>query len=172
MPPAGRFQIFSANWRCFSLVTTPPPGSAWQSVPTSRTVPQAEGWPVRLVGASPGLPKWPESRWIPWISVFIAVPRVCWLAPMHQRLVMRFFLSPKRPASMRMSAAGTPESFSTCSGVYSASKAVYSSSVLACPLSSFSSGLRKAQYLLTKSLSQVPFFRSRWAMPLAMARSV
>ena len=57
MVPAGRFQKFSVAARCSSFATRRPPGNACASVPTSRTVPHADGWPVRLVGASPGVPK-------------------------------------------------------------------------------------------------------------------
>ena len=36
-----------ASFRCSSLFTTMSAGRRWAKVPTSRAVPQAEGWPVR-----------------------------------------------------------------------------------------------------------------------------
>lgn len=64
MVPAGTFQIFSAVSRCFGLVTTRSAGSRWEKVPTSRAVPQAEGWPVSEKGLLPGSLIFPVSRWM------------------------------------------------------------------------------------------------------------
>lgn len=43
MRPSGRFQNSSHCRRCAALATTLPPGSVCASVPTSRTVPHADG---------------------------------------------------------------------------------------------------------------------------------
>lgn len=42
-------QILAAFYQCSGLVTTISAGRRWVRVPTSRLVPQAEGWPVSLV---------------------------------------------------------------------------------------------------------------------------
>ena len=39
-------------------------GSRWEKVPTSRAVPQAEGWPVSENGLLPGSEILPVSRWM------------------------------------------------------------------------------------------------------------
>ncbi|MCY1435659.1 hypothetical protein D9M71_517630 [compost metagenome] len=62
MVPAGSFQIFSAVSRCFGLVTTMSAGRRWEKVPTSRAVPQADGWPVSEKGLLPGSLILPVSR--------------------------------------------------------------------------------------------------------------
>ena len=57
----GTFQILAASSRSFAFVTSPW-GSLCVRVPTSRTVPQALGWPVREKGLLPGLAILPTSR--------------------------------------------------------------------------------------------------------------
>ena len=39
-------------------------GSRCEKVPTSRAVPQAEGWPVSENGLLPGVEIFPVSRWM------------------------------------------------------------------------------------------------------------
>ena len=56
MRPAGRFHNFSAFAAWSGLSTRRSPGRAWERVPTSRTVPHADGWPVSDCGPSPGAP--------------------------------------------------------------------------------------------------------------------
>ena len=46
------------------LVTAMSAGRRWAKVPTSRAVPQAEGWPVSENGLFPGSEIFPVSRWI------------------------------------------------------------------------------------------------------------
>ena len=62
MVPGGSFQISSACLRCSGLVTTRSAGSRCEKVPTSRAVPQAEGWPVSENGLLPGSLILPVSR--------------------------------------------------------------------------------------------------------------
>ncbi|MOA67993.1 hypothetical protein D3C78_1954080 [compost metagenome] len=64
MVPGGSFQIFSAIWRCFGLATSMSAGRRWEKVPTSRAVPQADGWPVSENGLLPGSLILPVSRWM------------------------------------------------------------------------------------------------------------
>ena len=64
MVPAGTFQIFSAVARCLGLATSMSAGRRWEKVPTSRAVPQAEGWPVSEKGLLPGSLIFPVSRWM------------------------------------------------------------------------------------------------------------
>ena len=54
----------SASSRCLGLVTTMSAGSRCENVPTSRAVPQAEGWPVSENGLLPGVAILPVSRWM------------------------------------------------------------------------------------------------------------
>ncbi|MNC84952.1 hypothetical protein D3C83_05210 [compost metagenome] len=60
--PGGSFQVCSAIARCFGFTTSMSAGSRWANVPTSRAVPQAEGWPVRENGLLPGVEILPVSR--------------------------------------------------------------------------------------------------------------
>ena len=60
--PAGKFQISSAFLRWSGFVTTMSAGKRFDSVPTSRAVPQAEGCPVKLNGFAPGRPIFPVMR--------------------------------------------------------------------------------------------------------------
>ena len=62
MVPSGSFQIFSANALCSGFMTTRSAGSRCAKVPTSRAVPQAEGWPVSENGLLPGSAIFPVSR--------------------------------------------------------------------------------------------------------------
>ena len=62
--PCGSFQSSSACLRCSGLVTSMSAGSRWAKVPTSRAVPQAEGWPVSENGLLPGSEIFPVSRWM------------------------------------------------------------------------------------------------------------
>ena len=62
MVPAGSFQIFSAASRCAGFITTMSAGRRCAKVPTSRAVPQAEGWPVSENGPLPGSEILPISR--------------------------------------------------------------------------------------------------------------
>jgi len=59
----GSFQISSLLARCFGLATTMSAGRRWEKVPTSRAVPQAEGWPVSENAPLPGLACLPIKRW-------------------------------------------------------------------------------------------------------------
>ena len=59
-------------------------GSRWAKVPTSRAVPQAEGWPVREKGPLPGSEILPVSRWTLYMRPLTQTPRTCWLKPMVQ----------------------------------------------------------------------------------------
>ncbi len=63
MVPGGSFQISSACLRCSGLVTTMSAGRRCANVPTSRAVPQAEGWPVSENGELPGSEIFPVRRW-------------------------------------------------------------------------------------------------------------
>ena len=63
MRSTGTPQISAASFRSFSLVTSPW-GRRLVSVPTSRTVPQALGWPVSENGLLPGVAIFPTSRWM------------------------------------------------------------------------------------------------------------
>ena len=45
------------------LATTMSAGRRWAKVPTSRAVPQADGWPVSENAPLPGLACFPVSRW-------------------------------------------------------------------------------------------------------------
>ena len=63
MVPGGTPQISSALARCSGFVTTMSAGSRCASVPTSRTVPQAEGCPVSENGPFPGSEIFPVRRW-------------------------------------------------------------------------------------------------------------
>ena len=94
MVPAGSFQMRSASARCSGLVTTMSAGSRLFDVPTSRAVPQALGWPVRLSGFAPGRQILPVMRCRSVIRLFIHVPRTCWLTPMHHRLTVPRAWSP------------------------------------------------------------------------------
>ena len=60
---AGSFQISSERARWAAFATTMSAGSRWQKVPTSRAVPQAEGWPVSEKAPEPGFACLPVSRW-------------------------------------------------------------------------------------------------------------
>ena len=60
--PAGSCQIASVFARCSGLVTTMSAGSRCENVPTSRAVPQADGWPVSEKGLLPGVAILPVSR--------------------------------------------------------------------------------------------------------------
>ena len=60
---AGSFQSFSEWARCSGLSTTMSAGSRWEKVPTSRAVPQADGWPVSEKAPLPGFACLPVSRW-------------------------------------------------------------------------------------------------------------
>ncbi|MNT89486.1 hypothetical protein D3C72_2302200 [compost metagenome] len=62
--PSGRPQISSARARCSGLVTTKSAGRRCENVPTSRAVPQADGWPVSENGLLPGVAILPVSRWM------------------------------------------------------------------------------------------------------------
>ena len=62
--PSGSFQTFSANARCFGFITTMSAGRRCAKVPTSRAVPQAEGWPVSENGLLPGSEILPVNRWM------------------------------------------------------------------------------------------------------------
>jgi hypothetical protein len=62
--PSGIFQISSACLRCSGLVTTVSAGRRCEKVPTSRAVPQAEGWPVSENGELPGSAIFPVRRWM------------------------------------------------------------------------------------------------------------
>jgi hypothetical protein len=64
MVPSGSFQMCSAMSRCSLLVTTMSAGRRCEKVPTSRAVPQAEGWPVSENGLLPGSEIFPVSRWM------------------------------------------------------------------------------------------------------------
>ena len=55
MRSTGTFQILAALARCSGFMTTMSAGSRWAKVPTSRAVPQAEGWPVSENGPLAGL---------------------------------------------------------------------------------------------------------------------
>ena len=61
-------------------------GSRWVKVPTSRAVPQAEGWPVSENAPLPGFACFPVSRWTMYACSLTQVPRVCWLKPMVQKV--------------------------------------------------------------------------------------
>jgi hypothetical protein len=57
---AGSFQYFSVSRDApDSGITTMSAGRRWEKVPTSRAVPQADGWPVSEKAPSPGL------HWLP-----------------------------------------------------------------------------------------------------------
>ena len=62
MVPAGSFHTFSASARWAGLATTMSAGRRCAKVPTSRAVPQAEGWPVSENGPFPGSEIFPVSR--------------------------------------------------------------------------------------------------------------
>jgi hypothetical protein len=57
-----QFPDFSVASRCFGLKITMSAGRRWAKVPTSRAVPQAEGWPVSEKGLLPGSEILPTSR--------------------------------------------------------------------------------------------------------------
>ena len=59
----GSFQSSSAWARWAGSSTVMSAGSRWAKVPTSRAVPQAEGWPVSEKAPLPGLACLPSSRW-------------------------------------------------------------------------------------------------------------
>ena len=58
----GTPQIEAAFATCAGLVTTISAGSRSATRPTSRTVPQADGCPVRENAVEPGLPNFPVRR--------------------------------------------------------------------------------------------------------------
>ena len=62
--PSGSCQVFSANLQCASFATTRSAGRRCVKVPTSRAVPQADGWPVSENGLLPGSAILPISRWM------------------------------------------------------------------------------------------------------------
>ncbi|MNI47679.1 hypothetical protein D3C73_1022100 [compost metagenome] len=64
MVPSGSCQISSAWARCLGLVTTRSAGNRCENVPTSRAVPQADGWPVNENGLLPGVEILPVNRWM------------------------------------------------------------------------------------------------------------
>ncbi len=64
MVPRGTCQMSSVIARCSGLLTTMSAGRRWLKVPTSRAVPQADGWPVSENGLLPGVEIFPVSRWM------------------------------------------------------------------------------------------------------------
>ena len=60
--PDGIFQCFSQISRCFRLSPPCPQADDGENVPTSRAVPQAEGWLVRENGPQPGWEILPVSK--------------------------------------------------------------------------------------------------------------
>ncbi len=62
MVPSGSFQMRSAMSRCALFATSMSAGKRCENVPTSRAVPQAEGWPVSENGLLPGSEIFPVKR--------------------------------------------------------------------------------------------------------------
>ncbi len=89
MVPAGRFQMLLGLGAVLGIGHDHVGRQAVDElVPTSRAVPHALGWPVRLSGLAPGRQILPVSRCRSVIRLFIHVPRTCWLTPMHHRLTV------------------------------------------------------------------------------------
>jgi hypothetical protein len=59
-------------------------GRRWAKVPTSRAVPQAEGWPVSENGPVARLGDLAGEQMDVVDQVVAQTPRVCWLKPMVQ----------------------------------------------------------------------------------------
>ena len=59
-------------------------GRQCAKVPTSRAVPQADGWPVRENGLLPGAAIFPVKKWRLSTIWLAQTPRTCWLNPIVQ----------------------------------------------------------------------------------------
>ncbi len=81
---AGSRQWCSAFSRWAASSTIMSAGRRCEKVPTSRAVPQADGWPVSEKAPAPGRACLPVSRCTMYACSFTQVPRVCWLKPIVQ----------------------------------------------------------------------------------------